>query len=355
MTDLHTSYLGLRLRSPLVASAGPYTADLDRLVELVEAGAGAVVLPSLFQEQIEHESAELDRLFSLHRESFVEATSFLPDYHDVDTTVDRYLAHLEAARAAVDVPVIASLNGTNLGGWVRYARVLEEAGADAIELNLYEIAADPGVRPDRIEDEQLELVATLAAEVAVPIAVKISPYYTSVSSFAVALQQAGAAGIVMFNRFYLPDLDLETLDVVPQLALSTPDELRLPLRWIGIVREHVGISLAGSTGVHSGEDAVKLLLAGADAVMTTSAVLRRGPAHLARMEEELRAWMAEHEYETVEQLRGAVRREAAVDPGAYERANYIGNLATYSSRFLGDPAQLRFRPDPARAGDPARR
>lgn len=349
MTDLHTNYLGLRLRSPLVASAGPFTGDLTRLVELVEAGAGAVVLPSLFQEQIEHDTGEIDRLFSLHRDSFAEATTFFPDLQDVDTAIDMYLGHLEAARRAVDVPVIASLNGTSLGGWIRYARVLEEAGADAIELNLYEIAAEPAARPDLIESEQLELVATLAAEVHVPIAVKISPFYTSVSSFAVALQDAGALGIVMFNRFYLPDLDLETLEVVPKLTLSTPDELRLPLRWIGIVREHLGISIAGSTGVHSGEDAAKLLLAGADVAMTTSAVLRNGPQHLARMEDELRAWMYDHDYDTLEEMCGAARREAAIDPEAYERANYIGNLATYSSRFLGDPAQLRFRPDAAGA------
>ena len=345
--DLHTTYLGMRLRSPLAASAGPFTGDLRRLVELVEAGASAVVLPSLFQEQIEHESGELDRLFSLHRESFLEATTFFPDYHDVDTAVDVYLNHVEAAKRAVDVPVIASLNGTSLGGWIRYARLLEDAGADAVELNLYEIAAEPAVRSDAIEGEQLALVATLAAEVNVPIAVKISPFYTSVSSFAVALQEAGAQGVVLFNRFYLPDLDLETLEVIPKLSLSTPDELRLPLRWIGILREHLRISLAGSTGVHSGEDAAKLLLAGADVAMTTSAVLRNGPGHLARMEDELRAWMADHDYDHVDEVRGAVRREAAIDPEAYERANYIGNLATYSSRFLGDPAQLRFRPDPA--------
>jgi dihydroorotate dehydrogenase (fumarate) len=341
VTDLHTTYLGLRLRSPLVASAGPFTGDLGRLTQLVEAGAGAVVLPSLFQEQIEHETTELDRLFSVHRESFAEATTFFPEVRDVDTVVDLYLAHLEAARREVDVPVIASLNGTSLGGWVRYARLLEEAGADAIELNLYEIAADPAASAAMIEAEQLELVAMLADEVAVPIAVKISPFYTSVSSFAVELQQAGAAGIVMFNRFYLPDLDLETLDVVPRLALSTPDELRLPLRWIGIVREHLRISLAASTGVHSGEDAAKLLLAGADVAMTTSAVLRNGPSHLTRMEDELRRWMAENEYADLDEMRGAVRRDAAVEPEAYERANYIGNLAIYTSRFLASPAPPR--------------
>jgi dihydroorotate dehydrogenase (fumarate) len=336
VTNLHTSYLGLALRSPIVASPGPYTGDLDRLAELVDAGAGAVVLPSLFEEQIEHETSEIDRLFSLHSESFGEATTFFPEVDGYNTGVDSYAALVEAAKARVDVPVIASLNGTNIGGWLRYARLLEDAGADAIELNLYSIAADPAVSGAALEAEQLELVTVLCEQVRVPVAVKISPYYSSVASFTLGLQDAGARGVVMFNRFYLPDLDLETLDVSPRIALSTPDELRLPLRWIGIVREHLHISIAGTTGVHSGEDAAKLILAGADVTMTTSAVLRNGPGHLAVIEDGLRTWMSEHGYSSVAEMRGAVRREAAADPDAYERANYIGNLASFTSRFLGE-------------------
>ena len=335
MTELHTTYLGLSLRSPIMASAGPFTRDLDRLTALVDAGAAAVVLPSLFEEEIENDSTEIDRLFSVHSESFVEATSFFPQLHGLGTPVDAYLGHVEAARRAVDVPVIASLNGTNLGGWGRCARLLEDAGAAAIELNLYWIAPDPAVSGASIESEQLELVALLAGEVGVPVAVKISPFYTSVSAFVLALQEAGAAGVVMFNRFYLPDVDLEAMEVVPRLSLSTPDEMRLPLRWIGIVRDELHISLAGSTGVHSGEDVAKLLLAGADVAMTTSAVLRNGPQHISRMEDELVAWMVDNDYDSVDEMRGAMRREAATDPAAYERANYIGTLATYTSRFLG--------------------
>jgi dihydroorotate dehydrogenase (fumarate) len=337
MTDLATEYLGLRLHSPIVASPGPLTGQLDRLVELDRAGVGAVVLPSLFQEQIEHETTEIDRLFSVHHDSFGEASSFFPEIETYPDVGDAYLELIESARKAVEVPVIASLNGTTIGGWLRYARLLEDAGADAIELNLYAIAADPDRSGVSIEAEQLNLVALISDKVSIPVAVKISPYYTSVAAFAVGLQHAGASGVVMFNRFYLPDLDLDTLDVEPKIALSTPAELRLPLRWIAIVRDLVAISLAGSTGVHTGGDAAKLILAGADAVMTTSALLQHGPEHVARITDELRSWMSDHGYSSVDQMRGAVSRQASADPAAYERANYIANLNWYTSRFIGAP------------------
>ena len=335
MTDLHTEYLGLQLRSPLVASAGPYTGDIDKLAELQEAGAGAVVLPSLFQEQIEHETSEIDRLYTMHRDSFGEATSFFPEVDGYSTGTDAYLSLVEAAKHRVDVPVIASLNGANVGGWLRYGRLLADAGADAIELNLYTVAADPSVDGASLEAEQLELVALLAEEVDVPVSVKISPFYSSLASFLHGLQDAGAQGVVMFNRFYAPDLDLETLDVKPKISLSTQAELRLPLRWIGIAREFLTISIAGSTGVHAGRDAAKLILAGADIAMTTSALLFHGASYISQMEHELREWMREHEYVSVAQMRGAVSRDAVADPAAYERANYIGNITSYTSRFLG--------------------
>src|SRR6056297_842000 len=334
MTDLHSEYLGLRLRSPIVASAGPYTGDLDRLAELEQAGVAAVVLPSLFEEQIEHETTEIDRLFTVHAESFGEALSFLPEIDNYNSGVDAYLDLVEAAKRRVDVPVIASLNGTNIGGWVKYARLLEEAGADAVELNLYTVAADPSIDGATLEAEHLELVALVAEEVSVPVAVKISPYYSSLSAFVIGVQQSGAAGVVMFNRFYSPDLDLETLEVAPRIALSSPEELRLPLRWVGILREYLTISMAASTGVHTGFDAAKLILAGADVTMTTS-LLRNGPHHVRTIEQQLVDWMEEHEYESVGQMRGAVASDATADPTAYERANYIGNIATYTSRFIG--------------------
>jgi dihydroorotate dehydrogenase (fumarate) len=304
------------------------------MAELEAAGAAAVVLPSLFEEQIEHETAEIDRLFTVYSDSFDEATSFFPEIDNYNSGVDAYLELVEAAKRRVEIPVIASLNGTNIGGWVKYARLLQDAGADALELNLYTVAANPAIDGATIEAEHLELVGLVADEVSIPIAVKISPYYSSLAAHAVGIQQAGAAGLVMFNRFYAPDLDLETLDVEPRIALSTSEELRLPLRWIGILREYLDISIAGSTGVHTGFDAAKLILAGADVAMTTSSLLRNGTRHLATIEEQLTDWMAEHDYESVSQMRGAVSSAAAADPTAYERANYIGNIATYTSRFI---------------------
>jgi len=335
MIDLTTRYLGLQLRSPIIASPGPVTGQLDRLVELDAAGVGAVVLPSLFQEQIEHETSEIDRLFSVHHHGTGEASSFAPDNDGYESSSDAYLALIEAARGRVAVPVIASLNGTTIGGWLRYARLLEDAGADAMELNLYEIAADPSRSAASIEAEQLELVALVCDAVSIPVAVKISPFYTSVAAFALGVQNAGAHGIVMFNRFYLPDLDLATLEVEPRISLSTQAELRLPLRWIGIVRDSLSISIAGSTGVHTGTDAVKLLLAGADAVMTTSALLHHGPGRVAAMTDELREWMRKRRYSSIDEIRGRISREVSADPAAYERANYIGNVASYTSRFIG--------------------
>jgi dihydroorotate dehydrogenase (fumarate) len=231
------------------------------------------------------------------------------------------------------VPVIASLNGTTIGGWQRYAGLMEEAGADALELNLYVVAADETRDAASMEAEEIELVAMVADDLSIPVAVKISPYYSALANFVLGLQDAGAAGIVMFNRFYAPDLDLETLDVEPSLHLSTSAELTLPLRWIGITREQLHISIGASTGVHSGHDSAKLILAGADVTMTTSSLLIHGPEHLATIERELDDWMAEHGYASATEMRGAARREAAADPSAYERANYIGNLTMFASHF----------------------
>jgi dihydroorotate dehydrogenase (fumarate) len=347
MPDLHTTYLGLTLRSPLVASAGPFTGQLDRLVELELAGAGAVVLPSIFEEQIENETAEIDRLFTVHDESFNEATSFFPEADDYGSAIDSYLELIENAKVAVDIPVIASLNGANIGGWVKYAKLLEGAGADALELNLYTVAADPDIGGAAIESEHLELVALVAEEVDVPVAVKISPYYSSVSSFVVELQHSGASRRrdvqpVLLTGPRPGDARGGTAD-----RAQHPRELRLPLRWIGILREHLTMSIAGSTGVHSGFDAAKLILAGADVAMTTSSLLHHGPAHLATIQAQLCDWMSEHDYESVAQMRGAVASHAAADPAAYERANYIGNISTYTSRFIGtgDVPLARHRPE----------
>ncbi|HEY5153990.1 MAG TPA: dihydroorotate dehydrogenase-like protein [Acidimicrobiales bacterium] len=330
MTDLTTRYLGLTLRSPLVASASPLTGRLDDLRRLDDAGVGAVVLPSLFEEQIEHEELELDRMLSTASESFGEATSFFPELDDYDIGPDRHLALVEAAKAAVSVPVIASLNGTSGGGWLRYARLLADAGADAIELNVYTVAADPTRSGAQIEDEVVELLRAVRATVDVPVAVKLSPFWSSLANLAVRLDEAGADGLVLFNRFYQPDLDLETLHAIPHLVLSTSDELRLPLRWIGLLRGPVQASLAATTGVHTVADVAKALLAGADVTMLASALLHHGPGLIGELDRDLRTWMAEGEYASVEQLRGSAAADTGPDPAAFERANYRHTLASWS-------------------------
>ena len=335
MTDLRTRYLGLDLRSPIVASAGPMTGHLDRLADLSRAGVGAVVLPSLFQEQIGDEPNPDGRTDAdLRGSGGARAAPIGAGDASPATDVDSYLALVEGARRTVDVPVIASLNGTTAGGWVRCARLIEEAGADALELNLYAVAADPTVRGASIEEQQLDLVSVVCAEVAIPVAVKISPYYTSVAAFAVDVQEAGARGIVMFNRFYLPDLDLGTFSIEPRIALSTQAELRLPLRWIAVLRNRLTISIAGSTGVHTGRGAAKLLSVGADVVMTTSALLHHGAGHVGALTDELVAWMRRHGYESLDALRSAALRGSSGDP-ADERAGYISNITSYTSRFIG--------------------
>ncbi len=334
MTDLGTRYLGLDLRSPLVASASPLTGTLDGLRRLEDAGAAAVVLPSLFEEQLTHEALEIDRILATGAESFPEALSYFPEMRDYNTGPDRYLELVARAKEALAIPVIPSLNGVTPGGWVHHATLLEEAGADAIELNVYLVATDPEVSGAEVERRYLEVVCSVRAAVRIPLAVKVGPFFSSIPAMAREMVAAGADGLVLFNRFYQPDLDLETLDVVPHLVLSGSDELRLPLRWIAILHGNVGCSLAATTGVHTAEDALKVLLAGADVAMTTSALLRHGPDHLRRVQASMAEWLDDHEYDSVAQLRGSVSRRAAADPAAYERANYLRTLASYSSTFV---------------------
>ena len=345
MTDLRTGYLGLELRSPLVASASPLTGDTDHLRRLEAAGAAAAVLPSLFEEQLTHDQVELDRLLEQTSEHVGEAQSYFPDLADYNTGPSSYLELIERAKRAVAIPVIASLNGTTPGGWVRHARRMQDAGADAIELNLYAVATDPRVGAAELEGRYLELVAAVRAAVTVPLAVKLSPFFTAMANMAVRVAGAGADGLVLFNRFYQPDLDLDTLDVVPRLVLSSSDELRLPLRWIAILYGHVDASLAATSGVHTGLDAAKVLLAGADVAMMTSALLRHGPGHLTQVERELVAVLDEHDYASVTELRGSMSRRAMPDPAGFERANYIRTLASWSSRMTVSPGQAATRAD----------
>lgn len=333
MPDLSTTYLGLTLRSPLVASSSPLTGDLDGLRRLEDAGAAAVVLPSLFEEELTAESLEIDRMLESGAGVFGEALDYFPELQSYQTGPDRYLELVASARAALDVPVVASLNGVTPGGWLEYAGLIEQAGAQALEINPYLVAADPGVAAAEIERRDCELVARLRAAVSIPLSVKLSPFFTALAHTAGELRAAGADGLTLFNRFYQPDLDLETLAVEPRLELSSPAELLLPLRWIAILHGKVRLSLAASTGVHSGADVAKVLLAGADVAMLASALLREGPDHLRRVEADLVEWLVRQETESVAIVRGSVSQGSVPDPAAFERANYLKTLRSYASRY----------------------
>lgn len=339
--DLSTSYLGLSLRGPIVASASPLTGNLDSLRALEDAGIAAVVLPSLFEEQIEHEQIDLHELLEHQTHSIGEALTWFPELEDYNTGPDRYLEHLAAAKAALEVPVIASLNGVSAGGWVRYARLCEEAGADALELNVYAVETDPRHSAAEVEERTLALVAQVREAVSIPLAVKVGPFYSAFAHMAQRLAEAGADGLVLFNRFLQPDIDLETLEVAPWLPLSSPVELRLPLRWIAILRGRVEVDLAGTTGVHDWQGALKLLLTGANAVLVASAFLRRGPEVAREMLVGIRAWMEEREYESLRQLQGSLSQVSCPDPAAFERGNYMRALTSYAPRVESDRGASR--------------
>lgn len=332
--DLRTTYLGLELRSPIVASAGPLTGDIDRIVDLERAGVGAVVLPSLFEEQIEHDTSEIDRLLAVNDyDSWVDPSRPPSDTAGYNQGADDYLELVEGAKSRVDIPVIASLNGAHIGGWVRQARRLADAGADAIELNLFAVGADPIVSCAAFESEQFGLVALLADEVSVPLAVKISPFYSSLANFVLGLEEAGAAGVTLFNRFLLPELEPEAIGVVQGVHLSAPSDVGLPLRWTSILRPRLSMSIALSSGVHSGYDVAKSILAGADVVMMTSALLRHGVNHVNEVETQLRRWMVQQGDTSLATVRGSLCHDTNVDPNAHERANYIAALVTSARGF----------------------
>jgi len=330
--DLSTRYLGLELRSPLVVSANPLTRDPASVVKFEEAGAGAIVMPSLFEEEIENEEFELAASLEQGTEGFAEALDYFPE---VDTFVgegDRYLRSLELLKSKAGVPIIASLNANSVGGWVRFAKLMADAGADALELNLYRITVEQNRSAEDVEEEDLALIAAVRAAVNLPLAVKLSPYYSALANFAGRAIEAGANGLVLFNRFYQPDIDLDELAVVPRVSLSHPSELRLPLRWTAILRPQLGpgVSIAATSGIHSGGDAVKALMVGADVAMMASAVLRDGARAIANIEAEMRTWLEENEYSSVTQLRGSASPGSVEDPSSFERAQYIRTLHSWS-------------------------
>jgi dihydroorotate dehydrogenase (fumarate) len=333
MVDLTTTYLGFRLRTPLVASASPLSKSVDLVRGLETAGAAAVVLYSLFEEQITHESRELDYYLNRGTHSYAEALSYFPDLVHYNVGPDDYLSHLRRVKRAVDIPVIGSLNGVSPGGWVDYARMIEQAGADALELNIYYLPTDPDQSGAQVEHTYVELVRAVRARVAIPLAVKLSPYLTALPNLARRVVEAGADGLVLFNRFYQPDLDLENLDVVPGVTLSTSADLRLPLRWTAILYGRVRADLALSGGVHTATDALKAMMAGANVAMLTSALLQHGPGRLQHILADLQAWMEEHEYESIEQMRGSMSQRHVAAPAAFERANYMRALNSFDDHL----------------------
>jgi dihydroorotate dehydrogenase (fumarate) len=332
--DLTTGYLGLTLRNPVVPSASPMTSDLDRLLVLEAAGASAVVLPSLFEEQIEHADMTMHMTLDTAGTSPEATDGFLPDLIDYNTGPADYLSLVHAARRELSIPVIASLNGSTPGGWTRYAELLEDAGVSALELNIYHVAADIDRSGVEIEQRYLSLVADVRAAVGIPLAVKVAPYFSSMGDMARRLVDAGADGLVLFNRFYQPDVDLETLDVMPALDLSSQWEQRLVIRWLAILYGRVQADLAATSGIHTAEGAIKAILAGADVAMMASALLRRGPSHLTVVTEGITHWLADNGYSSVDQARGSLARERVPDPDAYERSNYMKNLVHFSSDWV---------------------
>ena len=330
MIDLSTTYLGLKLKNPLVASASPLSKNVEKVKRLEEAGIAAVVMYSLFEEQIIHESLELDHNLARGTETFAEALTYLPDAGTYSLLPDRYVANVEKLKKSVSIPVIGSLNGVSKGGWTRYARLIQDAGADALELNLYFIPTNPVVPAQTIEDAQVELVADIKSSIKIPLAVKLSPFYTSLPHFMKRLAKAGVDGLVLFNRFYQPDFDIEELNISHTLDLSSSTELRLPLRWIALQHGQVDVDFALTSGVHSATDVLKAMMAGAKVSMMASELLHNGVDSVSNILAELQTWMEKHEYTSIKQMQGSMSQKSVAEPAAFERANYMKVLSSFT-------------------------
>jgi dihydroorotate dehydrogenase (fumarate) len=329
MTDLATMYLGLNLKNPFVASSSPLTQRVETVQQLADAGVSAIVLPSLFEEQIIQESLKLHADLERGVGYYSEALNYFPDHGQYSIGPELYLENVERLKEAVDIPVIGSLNGVTPGGWVEYARKIESAGADALELNLYDISTDPEFDSTSLEERHINLVSEVRQRVKIPIAIKLSPFYTALPNFSRRLVEVGADGLVLFNRFYQPDFDLQELEVVPNLVLSSSNELRLPLRWIAILHGRVQADFALTGGVHEAQDVIKAMMAGAKVVTVTSELLMRGVERVSQILADITAWMEEHEYESIVQMQGSMSQLAVGDPNAFERANYAQVLSSY--------------------------
>ena len=329
MVDLSTTYLGLTLKNPLVVSPSPLCEKIDNIRQMEDAGASAVVLPSLFEEQLTLESHHLDRYLSHGTESFAESLTYLPDMIDYNLGPDGYLELIRRAKFVVDIPIIGSLNGVSTGGWITYAKKIQEAGADALELNTYYIPTDPELTGAQVEQMYLDLVRDVKASVRIPVAIKLSPNFSAIPNMARRLDQAGADALVMFNRFYQPDFDLENLEVVPSLILSGSYELLVRLTWVAIVYGHIRADLAITGGVHTALDVLKAMMVGARVAMMTSALLTHGIGHLNTVRADLLTWMEQHEYESIRQMQGSMSHRSVANPAAFERANYMKVLSSY--------------------------
>jgi dihydroorotate dehydrogenase (fumarate) len=323
MIDLTTTYLGLKLPSPLVVSASPLSRDIDGICRLEDAGAAAVVLYSLFEEQLRQEEIDLQYHLSAGTESFAESLTYFPQPSEFHTGPEGYLNHIRKAKASVGIPIIASLNSSTLGGWTKFAGEIERAGADAIECNIYHIPTDPKLTAEDVEKTYLDIVRAVKSTVTIPVSVKLSPFFSNFTNMAHRLDDAGADGLVLFNRFYQPDIDLEELEIRPNVLLSSQQALRLPLTWIGILHGRLKASLAATSGVHTAEDVIKLLMVGANVTMMCSSLMRHGINHVRHVEREVREWMEEHEYESVQQMQGSMSQLRCPDPSAFERAQYM--------------------------------
>ncbi|MDH3252504.1 MAG: dihydroorotate dehydrogenase-like protein [Ignavibacteria bacterium] len=327
--DLTTKYLGLKLNNPIVPSASPLSYSVDSMKRLEDAGAAAIVMYSLFEEQIAHEQAELNHYLSYGTESFAEALTYFPEAQDYNVGPEEYVELVRKAKEALSIPVIGSLNGISSGGWISYAKKIEEAGADALELNIYYIPTDPDLTSQEVEDRYLGILHTVKSTVRIPVAMKLSPFFTTLATVAKRLDTGGVNGLVLFNRFYQPDINLDELEVQANVILSTPQALRLPLRWIAILHGRLKADLAATSGIHTAEDVLKMIMAGADVTMMCSALLKHGPQHITSVLSDIRNWMLEHEYVSISQMKGSMSQKSVADPAAFERANYMKALQSF--------------------------
>lgn len=328
--DLRTKYMGMELRSPLVVSASPLSEKIDNIKKMEDCGAGAMVIYSLFEEQIKLEELELDHLTTYGTEAFAESLSYFPEQDEYRIGPEEYLEHIRKAKEAVDIPVIASLNGSTEGGWTDYAKKMEQAGADALELNVYYIPTNINLSGEEVEQTYLHILKSVKESISIPVAIKVSPFFSNMANMAKKLDDTGANALVLFNRFYQPDIDLENLEVYPNLLLSSPAAMRLPMRWIAILKGNIKADLAATGGIHTGEDALKMLLVGANVTMFTSALLKNGIGYLKTIESEIVNWLTEKEYESVSQMIGSMSQKKVTDPSAFERAQYMKALTKYT-------------------------